>query len=73
MWTLNLTTQFKKDLKRYQKNAPKLAALKEVLNQLQETGTVDPSHKPHHLSGLAPIRSCSSNKCAKVHFLRIIY
>lgn len=48
MWTLNLTTQFKKDLKRYQKNAPKLAALKEVLNQLQETGTVDPSHKPHH-------------------------
>lgn len=31
MWTLNLTTQFKKDLKRYQKNAPKLAALKEVL------------------------------------------
>ena len=51
MWTLNLTTQFKKDLKRYQKNAPKLAALKEVLNQLQETGTVDASHKPHHLSG----------------------
>ncbi len=51
MWTLSHTTQFKKDLKRYQNNASKLAALKKVLRQLQETGTVDASHKPHHLSG----------------------
>lgn len=51
MWKLTYTTKFKKDLKRYQNNAAKLAALKDVLAQLQKNGTVDASHKPHHLSG----------------------
>lgn len=41
MWNLVVTTQFKKDLKRYQNNAAKLTALKDVLSQLQNTGTVD--------------------------------
>ena len=51
MWNLVVTTQFKKDVKRYQNNAPKLTALKDVLIQLQNTGTVEPKHKPHHLTG----------------------
>ena len=51
MWNLVVTTQFKKDLKRYQNNPSKLIALKDVLSQLQNTGTVEPKHKPHHLSG----------------------
>lgn len=51
MWNLVVTTQFKKDLKRYQNNASKLTALKDVLCQLQNTGTVELQHKPHHLAG----------------------
>lgn len=51
MWKLVVTTKFKKDLKRYQNNASKLMALKDVLSQLQNTGTVEPMHKPHHLAG----------------------
>ena len=51
MLELVLSTRFKKDLKRYQNNASKLMALKDVLNQLQNTGTVEPKHKPHHLVG----------------------
>ncbi len=51
MWELNYTTRFKKDLKRFKRNNSKLAALKTVLEQLQETGSVDASHKPHHLVG----------------------
>lgn len=51
MWELNYTTKFKKDLKRYQRSASRLAALKTVLGQLQQTGTVQASYKPHHLAG----------------------
>lgn len=51
MWNLVVSTQFKKDLKRYQDNASKLTLLKDVLSQLQQTGTVEPKHKPHHLAG----------------------
>lgn len=47
MWKLTYTTKFKKDLKRYQNNASKLAALKEVLGQLQQAGSVEAKHKPH--------------------------
>ena len=51
MWELNFTTRFKKDLKRIQRNNAKLESLKKVLYQLQESGTVDASYKPHHLAG----------------------
>lgn len=51
MWTLFYSTKFKKDLKRYQNQSVKLLALKEVLVQLQESGSVAPSFKPHRLSG----------------------
>ena len=51
MWELNYTTRFKKDLKRYQRNKAKLEALKTVLEQLRQTGTVAVSYKPHHLAG----------------------
>lgn len=51
MWSLVVTTQFKKDLKRYQNNSSKLIALKDILEQLQNTGTVNLKHKPHHLAG----------------------
>ena len=51
MWNLVVSTQFKKDLKRYQDNASKLTLLKDVISQLQQTGTVEPKHKPHHLAG----------------------
>ena len=51
MWELRLSTRFKKDLKRYQKQPAKIAALKAVLRQLMEQGTVDASLKPHMLSG----------------------
>jgi mRNA interferase YafQ len=51
MWNLVYTTKFKKDIKRYKNQATKIAALRTVLNQLQEKGTVDASFKPHLLSG----------------------
>ena len=51
MWNLLYTTKFKKDIKRYKNQATKIAALRTVLNQLQEKGTVDASFKPHLLSG----------------------
>lgn len=51
MWNLVVSTQFKKDLKRYQNNASKLTLLKDVLSQLQQKGSVEPKHKPHQLAG----------------------
>ena len=51
MWKLVYTTSFKKDLKRYQNNASKLAALTDVLGQLQQSGAVEAKHKPHQLTG----------------------
>ena len=50
MWKLVYTTKFKKDMKRYQDNASKLADLKVVLGQLQQSGTVEAKHKPHQLT-----------------------
>lgn len=51
MWTFKQTTQFKKDFKRFQNNKSKIRSLQEVLQQLQKTGSVDPSHSPHPLKG----------------------
>ena len=51
MWTLEYSTQFKKDLKRIKHQPAKLQALKGVLTQLELQGSVSSSHKPHLLSG----------------------
>ena len=51
MWNLIQTGQFKKDLKRYQNQPAKLAALKVVLNELRSAGAVSASYRPHSLSG----------------------
>jgi mRNA interferase YafQ len=51
MWTLFQTTQFRKDLRRIGNNKKKLLALKEILEELAETGKVSPRYKPHHLTG----------------------
>lgn len=51
MWILKLSSQFKRDLKRYKFDKPKLEELKKVLDQLQNEGRVDKKYKPHVLSG----------------------
>ena len=51
MKILKLTKQFKKDLKKYQNRAGKLANLSTVLKLLRETGTVTRKYKPHMLAG----------------------
>ena len=51
MWTLEYSTQFKKDLKKIKHQPAKLQALKDVLIQLELQGTVGSTHKPHMLSG----------------------
>ncbi len=51
MWTLEYSTQFKKDLKRIKHQAAIIQVLKDVLNHLAKYGTVDRSLKPHMLSG----------------------
>lgn len=51
MWSLEYSTQFKKDLKRYKHHSDKIELLRRVLWQLVNTGKVDISFKPHVLSG----------------------
>ena len=51
MWELRITSQFKKDLKRYKGRPDKVAKLKSVLALLQESGKVPQQYKPHILSG----------------------
>lgn len=46
-----MTGQFKKDLKRYKYETTKLEDLKNILQYLQEAGTVPQRYKPHCLSG----------------------
>ena len=48
---LKVSTQYKKDLKRYQNKPSKIAALKEVLKHLKESVSVPAAYKPHMLSG----------------------
>ena len=48
---LKQSTQYKKDLKRYQNKPSKIAALKEVLKHLKKSGSVPAEYKPHTLSG----------------------
>lgn len=51
MYTLKMTGQFKKDLKRIQNNSKKIEHLKAVLTSLQETGVVPENYNPHKLTG----------------------
>ena len=51
MFTLKMTGQFKKDLKRIQNNPKKIEHLRAVLTSLKETGVVPESYYPHKLTG----------------------
>ena len=51
MFTLKITGQFKKDLKRIQNNPRKIEHLKTVLTFLQETGIIPEKYNPHKLTG----------------------
>ena len=51
MYTLKITSQFKKDLKRIQNNPAKIKHLKEVLEFLEIDGAVPERFKPHRLIG----------------------
>lgn len=46
-----MTGQFKKALKRCKYETTKLEDLKNILQYLQEAGTVSQRYKPHRLSG----------------------
>ena len=45
------TTQFKKDLKRYQHDEGKIADLAHVIRSLRDTGVVPEEYYPHKLTG----------------------
>jgi mRNA interferase YafQ len=47
MYTLKITSQFKKDLKRIQNNPTKILHLKEVLRLLEQDGVLPERFKPH--------------------------
>lgn len=51
MFTLKVTSQFKKDLKRIQNNPTKIKHLKEVLQFLERNGFIPDQYKPHRLIG----------------------
>lgn len=51
MWALKYTSQFKKDLKRYQNQPQKINNLLRVLTYLQDSGTVPIHYDPHPLKG----------------------
>ena len=51
MYTLKITSQFKKDLKRIQNKPSKIKYLKEVLQILESAGSLPEKYKPHRLIG----------------------
>ncbi len=51
MMELELTSQFKKDLKKYKHNSEKLKDLETVLSLLRMSGIVPMKYKPHFLIG----------------------
>lgn len=51
MKELKITSQFKKDLKRYQNQPQRIEKLKVVLNILQQGQTIPQEYKPHKLLG----------------------
>ena len=55
MKELKITSQFKKDLKRYQNKTKKIEKLKIVLSFLQQDITIPQEYKPHRLLGTTRI------------------
>ena len=51
MRELKITSQFKKDLKKYQNQPRKVAKLKVVLSYLQQGVAIPQEYKPHKLLG----------------------
>ena len=51
MRTLQPTTQYRRDLKRYRNQPGKLAALKEVLEMLKSDIPIPSAYRPHLLHG----------------------
>lgn len=51
MKTLFLSTQYKKDYKRFRRNPGKVEALKEVLSMLQHELPIPAEYQPHKLLG----------------------
>ncbi len=50
-YTLKVTNQFKKDVKRCEKRGLPMEKLKQVINILLEDGTLPAEYKPHKLYG----------------------
>lgn len=55
MRELKITSQFKKDLKKYQNQPRKVAKLKVVLSYLQQGVAIPQEYKPHKLLGVIKI------------------
>lgn len=51
MKELKITSQFKKDLKRYQNQSQKIQKLRVVLEYLQQDVAIPQEYKPHRLLG----------------------
>jgi mRNA interferase YafQ len=51
MKILKLSSQFKKDLKRYKHRTEQLDALEKILNLLQRGESIPTEYKPHMLTG----------------------
>lgn len=51
MKILRLTSQFKRDLKRYRHHPEKIAALEVILNYLEAGLSIPAEYKPHLLTG----------------------
>lgn len=51
MYTIEQSSKFKKDLKRYSHDKEKLIALNDIIKQLEENGTVSEDYYPHPLKG----------------------
>jgi mRNA interferase YafQ len=51
MKELKITSQFKKDLKKYQNRPQKIAKLKHILSLLQCGAPIPPENHPHRLLG----------------------
>ena len=61
MKELKVTSQFKKDLKRYQNQPKKIEKLKVVLGYLQNDIAIPQEYKPHKLLG--NYKDCIKNSC----------
>lgn len=51
MYTIEQSSKFKKDLKRYSHDKEKLIALNDIIKQLEDNGTVSEDYYPHPLKG----------------------